>query len=65
MDNEEQSKIVEFLTKIINDEMGFREQLEIIRILNADVKLKPADTQFIIGEPSVSLFRSKSLIYKV
>ncbi len=29
--------------------MGLREQLEIIRILNPDTKLKPTDTQFVIG----------------
>lgn len=50
MDDDEHSKTVKALTKIINDEMGLREQLEIIRILNPDTKLKPTDTQFIIGK---------------
>ncbi len=50
MDDDERSRTIEFLTKIINDEMGLREQLEIIRILNPDAKLKRTDTQFIIGE---------------
>lgn len=50
MSDDEQSKAVEYLTRIINDEMGLREQLEIIRILNPDTKLKPTDTQFIIGK---------------
>ena len=49
MTSDEQSKAVEYLKRIINDEMGLREQLEIIRILNPDTKLKPTDTQFIIG----------------
>ena len=49
MTEDEQSKAVEYLTRIINDEMGLREQLEIIRILNTETKLKPTDTQFIIG----------------
>ncbi|CAM6000208.1 unnamed protein product [Sphagnum balticum] len=49
MDDEERSRTVEVLTRIINDEMGLREQLEIIRILNPDTKLKPTDTQFVIG----------------
>jgi hypothetical protein len=49
MDDDERSRTIEFLTKIINDEMGLREQLEIIRILNPDAKLKRTDTQFIIG----------------
>ncbi|RNA20212.1 hypothetical protein BpHYR1_019538 [Brachionus plicatilis] len=48
MDDDERSKTVKALTRIINDEMGLREQLEIIRILNPDIKLKPTDTQFII-----------------
>ena len=50
MDEEERSRTIEFLTKTINDEMGLREQLEIIRILNPDAKLKRTDTQFIIGK---------------
>lgn len=49
MDDDERSKTVKALTRIINDEMGLREQLEIIRILNPDIKLKPTDTQFVIG----------------
>lgn len=50
MDDDEHSKTIKALTRIINDEMGLREQLEIIRILNPDIKLKPNDTQFIIGK---------------
>ena len=49
MTSDEQSKAVEYLKRIINNEMVLREQLEIIRILNPDTKLKPTDTQFIIG----------------
>jgi hypothetical protein len=49
MEEEEKSKILKCLTGIINDEMGLREQLEIIRILNPDSKLKPTDTQYVIG----------------
>lgn len=49
MNEYERSEAVDCLTKIINDEMGLREQLEIIRILNPDAKLKPTDKQFIIG----------------
>jgi hypothetical protein len=50
MNNEEQVNIVENLTRIINDDMGLREQLEVIRILNTDAKLLPTDRQFIIGK---------------
>ncbi len=50
MNNDEQINIIDVLTRIINDEMGLREQLEIIRILNPDVKLLPTDTQFVIGK---------------
>ena len=49
MDQDERSRTIEFLTKIINEEMGLREQLEIIRALNPDAKLKRTDTQFVIG----------------
>lgn len=46
MDENDRLKAVDCLTRIINDEMGLREQLEIIRILNPDAKLKPTDKQF-------------------
>ena len=49
MTNEEHTNAVECLTRIVNDEMGLREQLEIIRIINPDTKLSPSDTQFVIG----------------
>ena len=50
MDEDERSKALDCLTRIINDEMGLREQLEIIRILNPEAKLKRTDKQFIIGK---------------
>lgn len=53
MEEEEKSKILKCLTGIINDEMGLREQLEIIRILNPDSKLKPTDTQYVIGKDNI------------
>lgn len=53
MDDLERSKAVDCLTRIINDDMGLREQLEIIRILNPDAKLKPTDKQFAIGLPKI------------
>jgi hypothetical protein len=49
MSIEEHTNAVECLTGIVNDEMGLREQLEIIRIINPDTKLSPTDTQFVIG----------------
>lgn len=49
MSSEEHISAVECLTRIINDEMGLREQLEIIRIITPDKKLLPTDTQFVIG----------------
>jgi len=58
MEEEEKSKILKCLTGIINDEMGLREQLEIIRILNPDSKLKPTDTQYVIGNA-----RSTTIIF--
>lgn len=49
MSLDEKTKCVELLTRIINDEMGLREQLEIIRIINPDTKFLPTNTQFILG----------------
>ena len=49
MNENERSKILQNLTRTINDEMGLEEQLEIIRILNPNPKLNSADTQYIIG----------------
>ena len=54
MDDEEHSRAIEYLTRTINEEMGLREQLEIIRILNPEKKPKPTDTQFIIGQFELS-----------
>lgn len=48
MSSEEHISAVECLTRIINDEMGLREQLEIIRIISPDKKLLPSDTQFVM-----------------
>jgi molecular chaperone DnaK len=48
MDDLERSKAVDCLTRIINDDMGLREQLEIIRILNPDAKLKPTEVDEVI-----------------
>ncbi len=59
MEENERSKAVDCLTKIINDEMGLREQLEIIRILNPDAKLRPTDKQFVIGRLSLKKFKTK------
>lgn len=58
MDDLERSKAVDCLTRIINDDMGLREQLEIIRILNPDAKLKPTDKQFAIGSSIYFLNRN-------
>ncbi len=58
MADDERCRTVDLLTKIVNDEMGLREQLEIIRILNPDAHLKRTDTQFVIGK------HDSSLLYK-
>ena len=49
MDEEEHSKTVEYMTRIVNEEMALREQLDFIRILNPDMTYKSTDTQFVIG----------------
>ncbi|KAI0980774.1 hypothetical protein GJ496_010878 [Pomphorhynchus laevis] len=48
MNNEEQMKIVENLTSIVNSQMDVFEQLEIIRILKPDAKLMKDSNQFTI-----------------
>lgn len=65
MSVEEQSDAVKTLIRIINDEMGLREQLEIIRILNPDVKFKQTDTQFKIGKSKICDLLSKLDLSKI
>jgi hypothetical protein len=55
MDGDEHSKTVEYLTRVLNEEMALREQLDIIRILNPDMKFKSTDTQFVIGKSTWKL----------
>jgi hypothetical protein len=50
MNDDERCMITNYLTKTINNEMGRREQLEIIRILNPDAKLCLGDTQYVFGK---------------
>jgi hypothetical protein len=52
MDEAERSKTVYYLTKIVNEEMGLREQLDIIRILDPNMTFKSTETQFIVGKNS-------------
>ena len=62
MDEQERCRTVDSLTKIVNDEMGLREQLEIIRIINPDARLKRTDTQFVIGNTHNLMFTFETTI---
>ena len=41
--------MVEELTDIISTQMGLREQLEVIKIINPKANISPADSEFVIG----------------
>jgi len=45
---EEQLEVVENLTNIISTQMGLREQLDIIRIIEPSAIISPTDTEFVI-----------------
>jgi len=48
MSSSEQLSAVERLTRVISCEMGLREQLEVIRIINPQANVSPMDTEFVI-----------------
>lgn len=50
---EDQLEAVEGLTRIISYEMGLREQLDIIRIIQPTAVISPSDKEFVIGEETL------------
>ena len=50
MSNTQQVSVIEDLTKIISNEMGLREQMEVIRIINPEASISSTDTEFVIGK---------------
>ena len=46
----EQVSVAEELSVSISQQLGLREQLEVISIINPAAAVRPADTQFVIGE---------------
>ncbi|XP_077978059.1 protein FAM199X-B-like [Glandiceps talaboti] len=51
---EEKSSVVEYLGQTISDEMGLREQMEIIRIINPNAVILPTDSEFVIDIQSLN-----------
>lgn len=49
MNEDLQLRTIEALSEIISTQMDLREQLEIIRIIDSDAVISPADTEFAIS----------------
>ncbi len=58
----EQVTVIEELTEIISSEMGIREQLEAIQIINPKAAVSSHDTEFIIGQYSILNFWKKVFV---
>ena len=50
MCSQEKMETIEDLTTCISNELGLREQLDVIRILNPNATVLPTDTEFVIGQ---------------
>uniref|UniRef100_A0A8C4Q7I8 Family with sequence similarity 199, X-linked n=2 Tax=Eptatretus burgeri TaxID=7764 RepID=A0A8C4Q7I8_EPTBU len=48
MSNDEQVEYIEYLSRRVSAEMGLREQLDIIRIIDPNAQVSPTDNEFII-----------------
>ncbi|CAL8301568.1 protein FAM199X [Gadus morhua] len=48
MTNDEQVEYIEFLSRKVSTEMGLREQLDIIKIIDPCAQISPTDSEFII-----------------
>lgn len=42
--------MIEDLSRVISNELGLREQLEVIRIINPSAEVSPTDKEFVIGQ---------------
>ncbi|KAB5571143.1 hypothetical protein PHYPO_G00221620 [Pangasianodon hypophthalmus] len=48
MTNDEQVEYIEYLSRKVSTEMGLREQLDIIKIIDPSAQISPTDSEFII-----------------
>lgn len=48
MTNDEQVEYIEYLSRKVSTEMGLREQLDIIKIIDPNAQISPTDSEFII-----------------
>ncbi len=63
LSSSEQVTVIEEMSQVISSEMGLREQLEVIRIINPTAKVSPTDREFVIGEqiiPVIEIVQSYS-----
>ncbi|KAL5007655.1 hypothetical protein ScPMuIL_016461 [Solemya velum] len=49
----EQLAVIEHLSRLISSQLGLREQLEVIRLINPTAKVSPTDTEFVINIESI------------
>lgn len=49
MSSEEQVEVVEELSRVISNELGLREQLEVIKMISPAADVSPTDKEFVIG----------------
>ncbi len=54
MSSLEQTRIVEEISSVVSHQMGLREQLEVIRIINPQALVSPTDAEFVIGKYSIT-----------
>lgn len=47
--DDEKASVIEELSRVISNELGLREQLEVIRIINPSAEVSPTDKEFVIG----------------
>lgn len=49
LSDDEKASVIEELSRVISNELGLREQLEVIRIINPSAEVSPTDKEFVIG----------------
>ena len=61
MTNTEQMTTIQELSDVISHQMGLREQLEVIRIMNPRANVLHTDTEFVIGKSSIQKKTGKTV----
>lgn len=51
--DDEKASVIEELSRVISNELGLREQLEVIRIINPSAEVSPTDKEFVIDIYSI------------